>query len=186
MLTCEVKHFQLRNGASPLFGMELSLSANHRPTGHRRLYKHRQKGVWSWINYQTSEKKKSFAYETETGQTSLLRRKVFPARPSNRFENTSNQVLKFSWRSQTMNTDTIWSQMKQTTAVGESMAQIDNEVDFIDIGMDFLALTLKNKLNLTSSWFSLNMFHYFSSVAQYGWSSVKLGAARSENSWIIE
>lgn len=67
-----------------------------------------------------------------------------------------------------MNTDTIWSQMKQTTAVGESMAQIDNEVDFIDIGMDFLALTLKNKLNLTSSWSSLNMFHYFSSVAQYG------------------
>ena len=32
--------------------------------------------------------------------------------------------------------DTIWSQMKQTTAVGESMAAIDSEVDFIDIGMN--------------------------------------------------
>lgn len=43
--------------------------------------------------------------------------------------------------------DTIWSQTKQTTAVGESMAPIDSEVDFIDIGMNFLALALKNKLN---------------------------------------
>lgn len=180
MLTCEVRHFQLRNGTNPLFGMELSLSANHTSTGHQRLYKHPQKVVWSWINYQTSEKKESFAYRAKPKPVKRVYSEgKFPpiARPSNRFENTSNQ---------TMITDTIWSQMKQTTAVGESMAPIDNEVDFIDIGMNFLALTLKNKLNVTFFSSSLNLFHYFSSVALSGWSLVKLGEARSENSWIIE
>jgi len=45
-----------------------------------------------------------------------------------------------------MLSDASWPQMKQTKAVGESMAAIDNAVDFIDIGMNFLALTPKNKL----------------------------------------
>lgn len=36
-----------------------------------------------------------------------------------------------------------WPGMKQTKAVGESMAAIDNAVDFIDIGMNFLALAPK-------------------------------------------
>ena len=45
-----------------------------------------------------------------------------------------------------MLSDANWPQMKQTTAVGEPMAAIDNAVDFIDIGMNFLALAPKNKL----------------------------------------
>ena len=46
-----------------------------------------------------------------------------------------------------MLSDANWPPMKQTEAVGESMAAIDNAVDFIDIGMNFLALKPKNKLN---------------------------------------
>lgn len=46
-----------------------------------------------------------------------------------------------------MLSDVNWPQMKQTKAVGESMAAIDNAVDFIDIGMNFLALAPRNKLN---------------------------------------
>ena len=38
-----------------------------------------------------------------------------------------------------MLSDANWPQMKQTKAVGESMAAIDNAVDFIDIGMNFFA-----------------------------------------------
>lgn len=34
-----------------------------------------------------------------------------------------------------METDTIWPQMKQTTAVSESLAPMNNEVAFTDIGM---------------------------------------------------
>lgn len=39
-----------------------------------------------------------------------------------------------------METDTIWSQMKQTTAVSESLASMNNEVAFTDIGMDICSL----------------------------------------------
>lgn len=46
-----------------------------------------------------------------------------------------------------MISDTIWPQMKQTTAIGESMAPLDNVVDFIDIGEKCLALALEKKLN---------------------------------------
>ena len=67
-----------------------------------------------------------------------------------------------------MISDTNWSETKQTTAVGESMAPIDNVVDFIDIGMNFLALTLENKLNQTSCWSSFNIFHYSGSMAHFG------------------
>lgn len=46
-----------------------------------------------------------------------------------------------------METDTIWPQMKQTMAVSEPMAPINNEVDFIDIGMNLFAMGHDDKLN---------------------------------------
>lgn len=39
-----------------------------------------------------------------------------------------------------METDTIWPQMKQTTAVSESLAPMNNEVAFTDIGMSTSSL----------------------------------------------
>lgn len=165
---------------------KLSLPANQMPTGHRRLYNHRVMWVCNWINYlQWRGLKVCIPRETETGQTSLLRRKISPDRPSNRFEKTGNRVLKFSWRSQTMLSDANWPPMKQTKAVDESMAAIDKAADFIDIGMNFLALTPRNKLNWASFWSRMKILHYFSSVAQFGWVLANLGEAQYENSWII-